>query len=254
MPVRAVDRALAIMDALRQDVQGLSELSRGTNLPKATLLRILGSLIDHECVVYDQETQKYDLGIKVLKLGMTVSERLDLKKVGQPYLRRIWDISEETVYLNIRIGDERLSIDCLNGKRSVRVVAYAGHSSPLHVAASGKAILAFLDQREIDDYIRRVKFEKVAPGTINDADALRENLAKIREQGYATSFEERLLDAKGASAPIRDITGKVVASISITVPNSRTDEEFGLYIRLVVDAAKEISKKLGASRQYIQGL
>lgn len=249
MPVRAVERALTIIDALKIEVQGLSELSRTTNLSKATLLRILDSLIEHECVVYNQETQKYDLGIKLLKLGMTVSDRLDLKRVAAPHLKKVWNISEETTYLNIRVGDERLSIDCLNGKRSVRVVAYAGHSSPLHVAASGKAILAFLDEHEIEDYIRRAKLVKIAPGTIIDVDLLKENLAKTREQGYATSFEERLTGAIGASAPIRDITGKVMASISITAPSSRTPEEFALYIRLVVDAANEISKKLGYSRQ-----
>ena len=123
------------------------------------------------------------------------------------------------------------------------------HSSPLHVAASGKAILAFLDQHEIEDYLKRVRLDKVAPGTITGIDALRDNLARTVEQGYATSFEERMPDAKGASGPIRDITGQVMASISITAPNSRTDEEFALYIRLVTEAAREISKKLGSSRQ-----
>ncbi len=249
MPVRAVDRAIAIMEALKEDVQGLSELSRRTNLSKATLLRMLSTLIKHGFVSYNQETHKYDLGIKLLKLGMAVSERLDIRKVAYPYLTNIWNISEETVYLNIRNGDERLCIDCLNGKKSVRVVAYAGHSSPLHVAASGKAILAFLEEHEIEDYLRSVRFEKIAPGTITDVDTLRDNLARTLVQGYATSFEERMPDAKGASAPIRDITGQVMASISITVPNSRTDGEFTLYIRLVTEAAKDISRKLGYSRQ-----
>jgi len=249
MMVRAVDRSLAIMEALKEDVQGLSQLSRRINLSKATLLRILSTLIKHGYVVYNKETKTYDLGIQLLKMGMTVSERLDLKKVAYPYLTHIWNMSEETVYLNIRNGDERLCVDCLNGKKSVRVVAYTGHSSPLHVAASGKAILAFLDQHEIEDYLKRVKFEKVAPGTITDIDKLRDNLAKTLEQGYATSFEERMPDAMGASGPIRDITGQVIASISITVPNSRTDDEFALYIRLVTEAAREISKKLGSSRQ-----
>ncbi|MGA2027590.1 MAG: IclR family transcriptional regulator [Syntrophobacteraceae bacterium] len=248
MMVRAVDRSLTIMEALKDEVQGLSELSRRINLSKATLLRILSTLIKHGYVIYNKETTKYDLGIKLLKMGMTVSERLDLKKVASPHLTHIWNMSEETVYLNIRNGDERLCVDCLNGKKSVRVVAYTGHSSPLHVAASGKAILAFLDQHEIEDYLKRVRFYKVAPGTITDIDTLRDNLAKTLEQGYATSFEERMPDAMGASGPIRDITGQVIASISITVPNSRTDDEFALYIRLVTEAAQEISKKLGASR------
>jgi len=249
MMVRAVDRSIAIMEALKEDVQGLSELSRTINLSKATLLRILNTLIVHGYVIYNKETHKYDLGIKLLKMGMAVSERLDIKHVASPYLTHIWNISEETVYLNIRNGDERLCIDCLNGKKGVRVVAYAGHSSPLHVAASGKAILAFLDQHEIEDYLKRVRLDKVAPGTITGIDALRDNLAKTVEQGYATSFEERMPDAKGASGPIRDITGQIMASISITAPNSRTDEEFALYIRLVTKAAREISKKLGSSRQ-----
>jgi DNA-binding IclR family transcriptional regulator len=97
MPVRAVDRALEILNALKEEVQGLSALSRRTSLSKATLLRILDTLIKHECVTYNQETQKYDLGIRLLKMGMAVSERLDLKKVAFPYLAHIWTVSEETV-------------------------------------------------------------------------------------------------------------------------------------------------------------
>jgi DNA-binding IclR family transcriptional regulator len=247
MEVRAVERALTVLEALKENVQGLSELSRSVSLPKATVLRILDTLVKYEYVTHNPETHKYDLGIKILKMGMTVSERFDLKKVASPYLAHVWNVSEETVYLNIRNGDERLCIDCLNGRKSVRVVAYIGHSSPLHIAASGKAILAFLDPKEVEQYFRRAKFKKVAPGTIDNADALRKDLEKIRERGYALSFEERMGDAKGASAPIRDITGQVIASISITVPNSRTDEEFALYIRLVTEASKAISKRLGYS-------
>jgi DNA-binding IclR family transcriptional regulator len=245
--VRAVERALIILDALKEDIQGLSELSRKTNLSKATLLRILNTLIKHGYVSYNQNTQKYDLGIRILQIGMTVSERLDLKKVASPYLEHVWKVSEETVYLNIRNGNERLSIDCLNGKKDVRVVAYVGNNSPLYVGASGKAILAFLDQEEIDEYLEKVVLEKIAPGTIIDIDVLRKDLARTRKLGYATSFEERMSDAKGVSAPIRDINGKVFASISITAPSNRTDEDCELYMQLVTEASREISKKLGCS-------
>ncbi|NPV89472.1 MAG: IclR family transcriptional regulator [Firmicutes bacterium] len=247
MDVRAVVRTLEILEALEKDVQGLSELSRRLSLSKATLLRFLNTLINHGYVDYDPKTQKYDLGTRVLKLGMKVSERYDLKRIAAPYLERVWHDCEETVYLNIRNGYERLCIDCMNGKKEVRVVSYIGHSSPLHVAASGKAILAFLDPAEIDDYLSKVEFEKVAPGTITDPELLRSNLEKIREMGYATSFEERLADAIGASAPIRDITGRVIASVSITAPSNRTEKDHQHYIDLVTEAAGEISKKLGYS-------
>lgn len=245
MEVRAVERALAVLEALQEDVQGLSELSRKLNLSKATLLRLLNTLTKQGFVDYNEKTKKYDLGLKLLQLGMTVSERFDLKKVAGPYLEKIWNACGETVYLNIRNGNERLCIDCLHGKKDVRVVAYTGHKSPLYVGASGKAILAFLDPQELDDYLMNVKLEKVAPGTITDIEALRKDLAKTREQGYATSFEERYSNALGASAPIRDVTGKVIASISITAPSNRTADEVKQYIILVKEAAREISNKLG---------
>jgi IclR family KDG regulon transcriptional repressor len=247
MEVRAVERALIIMEALNENVQGLSELSRSVALSKATLLRILGTLIKYEYVTYNKETQKYDLGMKLLKMGMTISDRFDLKKVAEPFLTYIWNASGETVYLNVRNGNERLSIDCLNGKRSVRVVAHTGQSTPLHVAASGMAILAFLDREEIEVYLRNVRFFKFAPGTIDSIDALRAELEKTRERGYAVSFEGRMADAKGVSAPIREVTGRVIASISMTVPTSRTDEEFESYIKLATEAAANISTKLGYS-------
>lgn len=251
MEVRVVERALLVLEALKEDIQGLSELSRKTNLSKATLLRILNTLIKYGYVSFNPNTKKYDLGIRILQMGSTVSERLDLKKIASPYLEHIWQISEETVYLNIKNGDERLCIDCINGKKVVRVVAYTGNNSPLYVGGSGKAILAFLDQEELDDYLRRVKLEKIAPGTITDIDILRNDLAKIRELGYATSFEERIPDCLGVSAPIFDIDGKICASISLTAPITRTEEDFALYKQLVVEASKEISKRLGYSPKKI---
>lgn len=245
MEQQTVERALAVLNALKDDVQGLSELSRRLNLSKATLLRLLNTLRSHGYVDYNEKTQKYDLGLELLQLGMTVSLRFDLKKAAAPYMEKVWQACGETVYLNVRNGFERLCIEALQGIKDVRVVAYSGHKSPLYVGASGKAILAFLPEEELKEFLATVQLQKVAPGTIVDEKILIEDLIKTRALGYATSFEERFSDALGASAPIRDASGQVIASISITAPSNRSAKEVAQYIALVKEAGQAISQRLG---------
>ncbi|MDD4801518.1 MAG: IclR family transcriptional regulator [Syntrophomonas sp.] len=247
--VRTVEKALIVLAALKKNVQGLSELSRNTGLSKATLLRILNTLIKYGFVSFSQ-TKKYNLGISLLQLGATVSDRLELKRVASPYLEHVWQVSKETVYLSLRQGNERLCIDCLNGNKNVRVIAYAGQIAPLHVGGAGKAILAFLDQGELDDYLQNVRLEKIGPGTIININKLKKDLEKVTGCGFATSYEERVPDSMEVSAPIRDIAGKALASISVTAPISRTKEQCDQYILLVTEVAKNISKELGYSPQY----
>ncbi|MGI6452944.1 MAG: IclR family transcriptional regulator [Syntrophomonadaceae bacterium] len=246
MEIRSVERALLVLEALRESEQGLSELSRNLELPKATLLRLLVTLMKHGYIEKDENNQKYRLGLKVMHLGMSVIEKFDLKRIGAPFLQEIWQVCGETVYLNVMHENEVLCIDCIHGRKDVRVVAYTGRKSPLYVGASGKAILAFLPMDKIEEYVKSVKLEKIAPGTIVDPDQLLKNLLEIRERGYATSLEERFSDALGTSAPVFDgVNNKVIGSVSITAPSNRTETEIQEYITLVTDAALEISRKLG---------
>jgi len=249
LQVRAIERALMVLDALQESDQGLSELSRKLELPKATLLRILNTLKMNDYIEKDVITQQYRLGLKLLHLGMIVSERFDLKKIATSYLQEIWNECGETVYLNILHEDEILCIDCLHGKKDVRVVAYTGRQSPLYVGASGKAVLAFLPPEKIEQYLSKASLKKVAPGTIIDGEKLKKDLEITRARGYATSFEERFSDALGTSAPLFEgVDGKVIGSVSITAPSNRSEEEVNMYIKLVTEAAQEISKKLRYKR------
>ncbi|MGH2820690.1 MAG: IclR family transcriptional regulator domain-containing protein, partial [Actinomycetota bacterium] len=82
--------------------------------------------------------------------------------------------------------------------------------------------------------------------TITDPRVLAKEAAAIRKRGYAISLEERVLGIRTVAAPVRDHTGAVVASVSITGPGGRMSRrrlnELGA---LAARGCAEISTRLG---------
>jgi IclR family transcriptional regulator, acetate operon repressor len=88
--------------------------------------------------------------------------------------------------------------------------------------------------------------EKATPNTINEPAALRSELQKVRERGYALSFQERVPGISTVAVPVRDHTGTVVAALSVSGPSSRvTRERLFDHLPLAVAAAKDLSRVLG---------
>jgi len=154
--------------------------------------------------------------------------------------------TEESVDLNILSDGKRVSIEKIESPHDVRRIIQLGKSLPLHCGGSGKALLAFLPDEEIDKIIQKEKFIPFGPNTITDPTKLKEHLKEIRKNGYAISFEERILGSASVAAPVLDYKGKVVASLSISGPTTRfTKKKIPVLISLVKEAAQKISASLG---------
>lgn len=240
--IRSVRRALSILEVLFKETEplSLSELHRKLQLSKTTVARLLNTLENLGYVERDSNSQKYSLGMKLLYLGSAVNRRLKIKKMAEPVLKKIHNECEETVFLNILYQDKRLCVECLQSTKDVRVIAYIGQDAPLYCGASGRAILAYFNEEELERYLAKTKLKKIGPNTIIDKNVLIKELKRVRECGYAISVGEQIAGGLSVSAPVKNKNGKVVASLSIVTPDNRTQEDIEHYIKLLKEGAYEL--------------
>jgi len=240
--VRAIKRAFEILEVLRaeKEPQSLASLHKTLGMSKTTLVRILGTLGKGGYVERDSTMQKYTLGMRFLHYGCAVSERVTVKQVAAPVLRKIRDACMETVYIYILHQNRRICVDYLQGKSTVRVMVHLGQESPLYAGASGKIILAYFTEEELKKYFQENELIPLTPTTIVNRVMLEQELKQHRQCGYAVSLGEKDAGVISVSAPISDEQGRVSASLSIAAPMERYSE-IDTFVKLVKEGAAEIT-------------
>jgi DNA-binding IclR family transcriptional regulator len=121
---------------------------------------------------------------------------------------------------------------------------------PLHIGAGPKVILAHLPDEEIDRIIKVRGLPAWTLNSITNASLLKKVVAEVREKGYALSFEDATEGIAAIGCPVRNWTGEVIAAISISGFSRHFNKnQIKKLIRIVVDAARELSSKLGFPAQ-----
>lgn len=246
--IQSIDRALDILCcfSISTPELGISELAFKLSMYKSTIYRILKTLEERGFVIQNLENQKYRLGFKLFDLGIAVISELEVRNIALPLMQELNDKTKETVTLNIVDDDYRVCIEKVESKEAIRNFEQLGGRNPLHLAGSGKLLLAYLPEKEIERIITKRDLGLTALGKRILADKLREELALIRQQGYAFTNSERNIGSCSVSAPIRNHEGNVMAGISISGPESRfAFERLVNLIAETVSTANLISYQLG---------
>lgn len=247
--VQSVDRALLILDILQENPKGLgvTELSYQLEVSKSTVHRLLMSLLKKGFVKQDEESQKYQLGLRLIELSQTVSDNLDIRKLASNFLYHLAKTTGETAHLVIMENNELVYIDKIESSETIRMFSNIGKRAPMHCTGVGKAILAFLPEEKIHQVIDEKGLQKFTEKTIIEKEAMLAHLQEIKKRGYSFDDEEHELGIKCAAAPIFNHNGEVVAGISVAGPIMRVDEEkLEKIASEVLIISKEISKLLGA--------
>jgi DNA-binding IclR family transcriptional regulator len=246
-PILAVSHSLKLVDALAATGhgRGVTELSEELRLAKSTVYRLLQTLVGHGYVVQDSPSGRYHLGLKFLELGALVSDRLSIRMIAQPHLRRLMEATNETVHLGLLEGHEVVYADKIECSQTIRMYSRVGRRSPLHCTALGKALLAYQPETALRENLRKGLRRRTAR-TITTPRALRAELRRVREKGYASDDEEFEEGLRCLAAPVRDHTEAVVASLGIAGPAGRLDPgRLPGLVKLVQEAAEAVSAALG---------
>lgn len=255
--IRSVDRAVCILQVLSESGMGLgvTEIAQLVGLEKSTTHRLLTALARSNLVRRDLSGRRYGIGYGVLQLATGWLNGIEIRTMALPHMRALREKTGETIALNLRDGAERVAVERLDTSQEVRFVVELWRPLPLHVGASGKAILAFLPDEQIRELMKQMG---VGP---RKTQALLEDLQAISQQGFAHTAGERVAGSRAVSAAVFDHHGLPVASISLLSLQARLSankaHSFG---RLVCRTARDISMELGwrehgnaASNQVRQG-
>jgi DNA-binding IclR family transcriptional regulator len=250
--VQVLDRIFNILNALAEANESLgpAELAARLSLHKSTVHRLLMVLERHRFVRRNPSQGKYSLGIKLFELGSRAVAQFDLRDRAEPFLRRLVNQTEETAHVCILDGFEMVSIANVEGPWTMRTPSTVGRRTPAYCTSVGKAVIAFLQDDALDEFIEGVTFKQYTRKTLATRAALKAELMRVRERGFAIDDEEIERGLRCVGAPIRNHTGRIVASIGIAGPACRlTNQRLPVMVRAVTAAARELSADLGYSIQ-----
>ena len=246
--IQVLDRAFSILDSLEESGSelGVSELTAEVGLQKSTVHRLLTVMQQHRYVEQSDVSRKYRLGHRLVELGQKATAQPELVEIAQPFLQRLVEISGETAHVGALEGGRVLSLAAVEGPMTLRTPSTVGRRTPVHSSSIGKCLLAFRRQDEVDAIVQTHGLEAFTATTIRDRKRLREELARVRKQGFAIDEEEYEQGLKCIGAPVRDRSGVVNAAISIAGPANRLNHDrTAKLVRAVKQVAQEFSAALG---------
>jgi DNA-binding IclR family transcriptional regulator len=241
--VQAVERALAILTKLGDCPQGMgaAELAREVDLPRPTVIRLLNTMEQSRAVERWAADGRYRLGEGILSLATAVSFSRQLVWLARPFLQELAQQTGETVYLSVPDGYQSHYIEQINSQYHIQPIVWVGSRAPLHLVADGKVFLATWPDEDLARYWAR-PLARYAPKSMIDPERLRNQLTRVRQQGFAQTrdeFEEGLV---AFAAPVSNGEGKVITAVTIGGPAYRfspeQDEEFA---SRVIETAAAIS-------------
>jgi DNA-binding IclR family transcriptional regulator len=252
---QAVQRALGLLKVFTAErpVLGLAELAAATGLNKTTAYRLLCALASEGLVERLTEGGGYRLGPELLALGSRALGAASLRGASRAELQGLAFTTRETATLEVLVGRDALCLDEASGDHVVASMPSIGTRWPAHATSTGKVLLAHLPE-PILDRLLDTPLAAPTPRTIVDPVALRRELARIRERGWALASEELEAGFLAVAAPVRGAADEVVAAVSVGGPRSRLSQERVKEILALLPAATaRISARLGFEPRTSEG-
>jgi DNA-binding IclR family transcriptional regulator len=211
---QTVQRALRIIEFVAERPRSLGEVAGHLGVHRSTALRLLQTLQDGGFA--RTVGGRYTVGLRLVALAHQALDQLDLLPVAHPYLVRLGDRHGHTVHLAQLLDDEIVYVAKVDGRGALRMGSRVGRTVNPQTSAVGKAILAYLDDASRERFLERITYRAYTASSITSPEALRAELARIAERGWAEDDGEFEDFVTCVAAPVRDARGQVVAAVSIT--------------------------------------
>ncbi|HUO16023.1 MAG TPA: IclR family transcriptional regulator [Verrucomicrobiae bacterium] len=247
-PSVAVERALAMLEAVAHEPEGLSnaDISRKLEIPKSSASYILRTLQAQGYLTRDEETGKYRVGLKILSLSRGALSGIDVREVAVPIMQHLMKKTNLTCHLAILDGPDAVYIEKVEPEGFIRMDTWVGRRMRVHATSVGKSLAAHIAQERLEQIIAERGMEKRTPKTITTLPRLLKELEKVREQGYSVDDEENNLGARCLGAPVFNQTGMVEAAVGLSGTIHQVNPQtMPRIVEALKDAARHISMQLG---------
>jgi DNA-binding IclR family transcriptional regulator len=243
-------KALAILQHLGDDVSGdgftITQIATALDIHKSTVTRLLQPLVETAFVEQVPATSAYRLSWETARLGQAYLAGVRPSHDMQKTLHELGRTTTETVHLVRAAVPYVVYIDKVDSPHAVRMFSWIGSTQPMYSTSVGKCILAHADEDTIQAVLAAGIPARTGT-TITSEARLRDELARIREQGWAIDDMENEEGIRCVAAPVFDATGRCAHALSISGPVSRVSRErVPELVPLVMNAAADVSRRMGA--------
>jgi DNA-binding IclR family transcriptional regulator len=209
---------------------------------------MLTTLVAEGLIEQNPRTGGYRLGIVMFELGEAVRVHMDLHAAVGQVLGELRAQTGESSQVGVLDGHEVVYVDRLESAHSLRLFTETGRRVPVHCTSSGKVLLAYLPEARRQAVLRAAPLTALTPHTITDPSQLAAELDRVRRRGWAEAVNEREIGVASIAAPVRDVSGEVIAAISIGVPLARCSVmALRRLAPVIMEAAEAASRRLGWS-------
>ena len=243
-----LERALHLLEFLASEPagMGISDLARRLELPKNSVFRIVSTLHSHGYLVRDPSGRTFSLSRKLLALGYAAVGEANLVTHALDAMRELRDRTGETILLGTLLDTQGIILEQVMSRSPIRFVVDVGHRFPLHTAAPGKAMVAFLPTAERDALLERIPYPRFNERTLTSRTTYARALAVVRKRGYALDRAEEIEGLHCVAAPIFNHRAYPCAAVWLTAPAYRLPvAEFARVASEVAATAAIISARFG---------
>ncbi|MBW0104798.1 IclR family transcriptional regulator [Pseudonocardia sp. KRD291] len=247
-------RTFEVLELLvgRSDGMTVTEISKGLGLPISSSHNLLQRMVAAE-VVNVTEDLRYSLGPRAVRLGIRISDGLEVRAIARRHLQDLARSTGEDIYLAVRLGHRVTYLDRVPGSRPVTVDIRLGQSLSLHATSVGKLFAA--EQEPLRRRLLDAPRPALTEHTLTEVPDLERELDRIREQGFAISREEAIIGVVGLAVPVRDAYGSVVAALHISALRAQiTEDSQRRLIEAASATAAAMERELGRHQDQPPGV
>lgn len=245
--VQSLARGLAVLRSFSADAprQTLADVARATGLTRATVRRVLHTLVD---LGYARSDGKlFELTPQVLDIGYSFVASLNLSELVQPELERLSERLGESTSVSVLDDTDIVYVARVPTKRIMTVSIGLGSRFPAYQTSMGRVLLAELDDDRIADVFARSRRDTVTEHTVVDLDGLLGAIALVRARGWSMVDQELEVGVRSIAAPIHDAPGRTIAAVNVSTQVARTDLDdlLGDFVPALLATTARIDAALG---------
>jgi len=242
-------KAIEILRLLIKEYQplGVAEIARTVSVSKSTAYGILRSFQEEGFITKDGATKKYTIGKEMMRLSKLIFKGQDLISIARPFLERLVQLVDETVFLGVREYDAIKVVDVIEAKKDLKISSPVGTKLPITAGAAGKIFLSTMSNNEILSYFSDRDLPRYTENSITDMNIFIKEIEETRGRGYSFDMEEYLKGIRAIAAIIRQDGNPVGAIWFVGFSNSMIDERLGHITRNLKHTAEQISERMSFS-------
>jgi len=227
---------------------GITEIAKSLRSDKSRVVRVMKSLALRGYVARDEASRRYRVGPKVAELCEAYKQNSRLEIIARPTLHRLRETFQGTAVLRVFDGYHVVTVASEESTTILRICHRIGARYPLTIGAHSRVFAAFLPEQTVRRVLSTQKDAVYTNKKVHDIDGFIRDLGRVRKQGYGFSDEDIAKGVRTIAAPVRDVTGNVIATIGISLPSFELPKsKIESVAKVTKAAAREVSRELGWS-------